>query len=79
MTRRVTGADSVGPVVVDVVCQLTAATPDELPTLYDAVDVDAVEALLAGSDESLRLTFRYAGCRIEIDGDGLVTGAEVDD
>lgn len=47
---------------------------DAEETLYDAIDVDIVERMVAGCDEGdLRLAFRLFGCDVELRNDGRAT------
>lgn len=47
--------------------------PDELmPRLADAVDPDALEALLRHSDADVSVTFEYRGYEIRASADGTV-------
>lgn len=55
--------------VVASVADALDADPLSLPPLYDAIDLDALDAFLdsiEGSDH--RLTFSYAGVSVEFDG-----------
>ncbi|MFB6155608.1 MAG: HalOD1 output domain-containing protein [Haloferacaceae archaeon] len=68
----------------DVVVRITEAVaassgddPLALPPLGNAVDVEAIEALV--DDGSLRdLTFTYHGHRVTVDGDGRVRVSRTD-
>lgn len=57
------------------VVQATAAArstdPLELPPLYDAVDPDALGALIEAMDDG-EVVFSYDGCEITIGADGTV-------
>lgn len=59
------------------------ATGDEItslnPPLGSVVDPDSLEALLAADpDSDVTISFRYAGCRVTVTGDGVdvVTSGE---
>lgn len=56
--------------VVDAVTAETDAAVEELPPLYDAVDADALDALLgddrASASRGIRVEFDYAGYHVAI-------------
>jgi len=62
---------------VTAVAAARGVDPVALPPIYESVDVDALNALLAGApdrpgDVEGRVTFTYAGYAITVDFDGLV-------
>lgn len=67
--------ESVVEVVTDAVAVIHNVEPDELDPLHEAVDVDALEALVApdadrpGADE---VQFVYEGLAVVVDGEGDV-------
>lgn len=83
MARRVsparTGERSAAPVSTTIVRRVATATDQsilELPTLYDTIDPEALDAVVdsAGPESSpLEIRFTYAGHRVTVDGDGAVT------
>jgi hypothetical protein len=47
--------------------------PTDLPPIHDAVDLDAVERLVAHTDApGLQVAFEYQGYGVRVDGDGEV-------
>lgn len=62
--------------VVDAVTAETGAAVEELPPLYDAVDADALDALLgdgqASASRRIRVEFDYAGYHVAIGSGGDV-------
>jgi hypothetical protein len=60
--------------VVDAVAARRGVPQDALPALYDAVDSDALDRLIAHAsthtDTGVRVTFEYGGCEVSVDGDG---------
>ncbi|MFC7194337.1 HalOD1 output domain-containing protein [Halosimplex aquaticum] len=44
----------------------------DLPPLTETIDTEAMQALLAGSDSSVRLYFEYAGRTVVVGADGSV-------
>lgn len=59
--------------VVEAVADATGCDVTSLPTLHDAVDVDAMNAILTGADHRrVVLAFEYANRRVEIDSNGSV-------
>lgn len=67
--------------VVEAVAAATERDPRDLPVLHDAVDADALDALLDGGESNsrsaVRVEFDYAGVSVDVDSDDGVT-IEVD-
>lgn len=61
--------------VVKAVAAATGRNPKALPPLYSVVDTDGLDALVSGArntDETIRVTFDYAGTTVVVDtGDGV--------
>lgn len=76
-TRTFEWTDGVEPSVrvVEVVAATTGSDPTALPTLQDAVDVDAMNELLSASpvDSPVRIGFEYADRFVEIDSRGTIS------
>jgi len=70
--------DSPAERVVEAVAATTGRRPAELGSLYDALDTDALDDLLAGEraagapDAAVTVSFRYEGCRVTVRGDGAI-------
>lgn len=59
--------------VVEAVADATGCDVTSLPTLHDAVNVDAMNTILTGADHRrVHLTFEYANRSVEIDSDGRI-------
>ena len=58
---------------VDAVADAKDTSPLDLPLLYDTMDPDALERLVASGDEDLRVAFGVAGVRVTISGTGDIT------
>lgn len=58
--------------IVTAIAERTGADPLEMDPLYDAVDVDAIEAIV-GSAGDVSVEFAYHGHTVAVDGDGSVT------
>ena len=59
--------------IVRAVSDATGRIPAALPPLQRSVDVDALEALVSGErSPSIRVSFDYAGVRVDVDRNGLV-------
>ncbi|RBI63912.1 hypothetical protein DMJ13_05230 [halophilic archaeon] len=71
--RRTRREEPVSRTVVQTVAERNDASVTELPPLYDSVDPDALNALVRRGGDDLRITFRFAGRQIVVDGDGTVT------
>jgi hypothetical protein len=65
-------AESVGTAVVCAIAGETGREPTELPVLSTAVDPDGLDQLLTHGNDSVRVSFRYAGCGVMVRGDGTV-------
>jgi hypothetical protein len=61
--------------VVEAVATATGRDPTALPPLHATVETDSLDTLVTGaraSDETIRLTFDYAGTTVVVDtGDGV--------
>ena len=66
-------ADSAATAVVLSVADNENCTPMALPELSTAVDPDALDAVLEGGDESVVVSFSYAGCEVSLRDDGELT------
>jgi hypothetical protein len=66
--------------IVTAVADATGVDVLDLPPLYDAVDPEALGALVehADADDTLRVEFRFAGCVVTVRGDGSVAARLVD-
>lgn len=60
--------------IIEGVSTLTGTRERDLPPLYDAIDIELLERLVASSraDSRTRLTFVYAGCEVSVTGDGVI-------
>ena len=66
-------ADSVVLSIVRAVADADGADPTALPPLGDAVDTDALAAVLDSSGRSCRITFAYCGHVVTVRGDRTVS------
>lgn len=71
------GEQSVAIAVVEAVAAEAQCEPDELTSLYDVIDPDALDAMLERAGDldapsSHRMAFFYAGYEVEVRGDGLI-------
>ena len=68
-------AASPSAAVLDAVADREDVSATELPLLYDAVDPDALDALVGSddSDRDIRVTFSYHGYEVTVTGDGAVS------
>ncbi|MFB6166293.1 MAG: HalOD1 output domain-containing protein [Haloarculaceae archaeon] len=62
--RRTTASEA----VVTAVADAEGVDPTDLEPLFDVVDPDALDALFAGGDASVELTFNYAGYAVTVRG-----------
>jgi hypothetical protein len=76
-----TPADSIPVRIVNAVADATGRDPNALPPLYEAVDPDALAALVGrrptparGGDE-IEVSFQFAGCPVAVSSTGGVTVA----
>lgn len=57
------------------VIQVVAAARDvdatDLEPLYNVVDPDALDSLLSCSDDSVEISFEYAGCEVTVTSDAV--------
>lgn len=67
-----TGYDHPSTAIVESVANATGRDVDRLPRLHDYVDGDAIDALLAGAEDSVSISFVYDGSRVHVDGSGLI-------
>lgn len=78
-----TPTDSITLEIVNAVADETGRDPNALPSLYDAVDPDALSALLTrgptvarGSDD-VTVTFEYADCTVTVSStEGIAVSTE---
>ena len=63
--------------VVYTVADVSDTDPVDLPPLYDVIDTDALNDLVAGSyDSALRtISFQYCGYTVTVTGDGDISVA----
>lgn len=69
------GGGSIVASVIDSVASVRGTDPLSLPPLHGTIDTDALVALLdsTGADaDVVTVEFEYAGCRIVVDGSGLI-------
>ncbi|WP_071933057.1 HalOD1 output domain-containing protein [Halodesulfurarchaeum formicicum] len=60
--------------VIEAVAQKSGKSPESLsPPLYDVIDPDALDALMAHSSEDVRVSFKYNGYNVQVSGDGTVS------
>jgi len=64
--------ESVSERVIEAVATTSNADPLELPPLYDAVDPDALDALVTGIADG-KVMFAYAGYEVTLTSEGAVT------
>lgn len=57
--------------VVHAVATKTSTDPFELPKLYDAIDPDALDAVVTGMSDG-EVCFRYAGCTLTVECSGAI-------
>lgn len=57
--------------IVAAVSERTRSDPTQLDPLYDVIDTDALEVLVAGRFTGC-VEFQYAGCFVTVEGDGRV-------
>lgn len=72
--HRWDGEGSVATALATAVADIRGRDPLDLEPLYESVDLDAVDALLAGSGgaSDAIVTFRYEGFRVIVRGDGTI-------
>lgn len=63
--------DSTTSRVLEAVAVTSGIDPLELPPLYDVLDPDALDVLVVSMSDG-KLSFTYAGYRVEVDADGEV-------
>lgn len=78
-----TGVDGVSTVVVSLLAEVTERPPNELDSLNEVVDTDALDEIFADrSDGTQRdggaLVFRSNGCEVTVYGDGAVVVRALD-
>jgi hypothetical protein len=68
-------SESVTSAIVQQVATATDTEVTQLPSLYDRIDPDALEAIVestGASATSLSIAFEYAGHHVTVTGDGTV-------
>lgn len=73
---RLAETDELVQTIVTTIADFEAVDPTELPPLYDAIDPDALVALLRSSGMDARVVFSYLGYEIIAHGGGDVTVIE---
>ncbi|QLG27546.1 hypothetical protein HUG10_08270 [Halorarum halophilum] len=72
---RATGQPSIA--VVEAVAEATDRDPLDVASLYDHLDTDALDALVAspedGTGADVRVSFTYDGVRVLVEGTGEIT------
>lgn len=71
-----------GDVSTTLVIELADRTNSDvtaLPPLYDTIDPDALDRLVADGDDGIVIAFDYAGHRIAVHGDGSIEFERRDD
>lgn len=70
------GSSSIATAVVRAVADEEGCEPEELTTLYDVIDPDALEAFFeadsGGAASERRIVFTYAGYEVTVSGDDEV-------
>ena len=64
--------------IVEGIATADKADPLEMPPLFDVVDTDALEALVANGSADVEVVFEYAGYEVTIGGDRRVHLEPVD-
>lgn len=73
--------ESVSERIVTAVAEFTGRDPLSLDPLYDAIDPEALDALFEPTDATgtpRRVAFTYAGCSVEITGEGEIRVTDLD-
>lgn len=83
-TTQFTEATDVATAVLTTVSDTTGRQIDELPTLFDVVDPDALNSVFRspgrGSTRTgVHLTFTFAGCRVNVADDTVTARPVADD
>jgi len=67
-------ADEIGVRIVELFEDRLSASSTELPSLYQSVNVDAIEALIrhADGDETVFVQFEYCDEAVRVYGDGRI-------
>lgn len=70
---RTDGSEPLSSAVVSAIARHEGVDPVHLdPPLYEYIDPDALDSLFRDGDEStVELTFRYDGCVVRVDSDGI--------
>ncbi|MFP8954383.1 HalOD1 output domain-containing protein [Natrialbaceae archaeon A-arb3/5] len=69
-SHRTGDGESASMQVVSAVAALCDTTPAELPVLYEAIDPDALDALIERGDD-VQIQFEYNGFDIEVTSDTI--------
>lgn len=75
-TIRMANDDRISDTVIDAVSAASGTDPLELPPLYEAIDLDALDRLFRREGRSRssasRIEFAVVGCHVSVDADGRV-------
>ena len=66
------GRETATEAVIQTVAETTDTDPLELPPLYETIDPDALDALIADMQAGT-ISFTYTDCEITVHSDGTVT------
>lgn len=64
---------NVPEVVVQKVASQEDVPPTDLPSLYQTIDPDALNAIVQSMSDDGVVTFQYTGCSVSVNGDGIVS------
>lgn len=63
--------------IVEAVAEVSGEDPAAMPPLQGAVDMDAIESLIAEpAENSVRISFEYVGAEVTVDPDGVIEVSE---
>lgn len=73
------GSLTVSERIVDLVAEKEGVLPDQIPVLFDVVDSEALDQLVASMASKGEVTFQYNGFDVTIDSSEQVTVVDGDD
>lgn len=72
-------ADDLATEIVELAAATTGTAVTDLPVLFGAIDVEALDELWRRAEGSLTVRFAYARCDLRLSDDGRLVAAEIDD